>query len=60
MVHEPVKLIAQITAFPYVIVYSHDVVDEWKQITAMLSYKTDLVGFNYEYQRKIESQKGAG
>ena len=20
----------------------------------------DLVGFNYEYQRKIESQKGAG
>ena len=60
MVHDPVKLMAQITVFPYVVVYSHGVKDEQKQITAMLSYNTDLVGFNYKYQRKIESQKGAG
>ena len=40
MVHDSVKLMAQITLFPYVVVYSHDVVDERKKITAMLSYNT--------------------
>ena len=40
MVHDPVKLMAQITVFPHVVVYGHDVEDEWKQITAMLSYNT--------------------
>ena len=40
MVYDPVKLMTEITVFPYVIVYSHDVEDEWKQITAVLSYNT--------------------
>ena len=40
MVYDPVKLMAQITVFPYVIVYSHDVEDERKQITAVLSHNT--------------------
>ena len=42
MFHDPVKLMAQITVFPHVIMYSHDVEDEWKQITAMLSYNTQI------------------
>ena len=58
MVHDPVKLMAQITVFPYVVMYSHDMVDERKQITATLIQHIDFVGFNYKYQRKIESQKG--
>ena len=40
MVQYPVKLMAQITMFPYVVVYSHDVEDERKQITAVFSYNT--------------------
>ena len=40
MLHDPVKLMAQITAFPYVVVYSHEVGDERKQITAVFSYNT--------------------
>ena len=28
--------------------------------SSVLIQHIDLVGFNYEYQRKIESQKGAG
>ena len=38
MVHDPVKLMAQIKVFPYVIVCSHDLVDKQKQITVMLLY----------------------
>ena len=40
MVHDLVKLMAQITMFPYVVVYSHDMEDKRKQITAVFSYNT--------------------
>ena len=56
MVHDPVKLMAQIT----VVVYSHDVEDERKQVdysSVHIQQHIDLMGFNYEYQRKIKSQK---
>ena len=40
MIPNPMKFMAQITVFPYLVVYSHDVIDEQKQFTAILSYNT--------------------
>ena len=42
MVPNSVKLMAQITVFLYLVVYSHDMIDEWKQIKAMLLYNTQI------------------
>ena len=61
MVPNPVKFMAQITVFPYLVVYNHDVIDEQKQITAMLSYNTYIWwALITNTEKRLNYRRGAG